>query len=202
MLVFRYALHNKKTWLDWKGEWWICRTNEININWYKITSRLFSGELKHVLFSRYKSRKGKISFTFKGRRRYIKPYIRIRKRWCRIRRRRGKITVRVRGRYRRFKLLRGTPAFRKGRKWRRIRYRGRISRRRRHQRRRKYLRKLRKLRRFRRYRRRMRRKRRRIRRSKRLSSSFMIYYRGKRRVVFRWKGRLTFRLGGKRRRIR
>lgn len=151
---------------------------------------------------KYKSRKGKISFRFRGRRRYIKPYIRIKRRWCRIRRRRGRVTVKLRGRYRRFKLIRGIPAFRKGRKWRRIRYRTRISRRRRRQRKRKYRRNLRRLRRLRRYRRRMRRRRRRIRRSRRRNSSFMIYYHRKRRVVFRWKGRLTFRLGGRRRRIR
>ena len=119
--------------------------------------------------------------------------------WRPTRRYRGKIRVLVGRRYRPIRFRRGRPAYRLRRRWRRIFYRYRKGQRIRHQRRRRFRRKKRRIR---RYRRRNRRRIRRLRRHRRRNSPFKIYYRGKTRKIFKWKGRLTFRLGGRRRRIR
>jgi len=154
------------------------------------------------LSTRYHPRLGKIFLLLRGRWRSIKrrPQFRIRRRWRPARRYRGRICVRIGQKYRRIGFRRGKPVYRVRRRWRRI-----IPRRRRKGRRirrRKYRRFRRKMRRVRRYRRRKRRRIRRIRRYRRRNSPFKIYYRRKTRKIFRWKGRLTFRLGGRRRRIR
>ena len=156
------------------------------------------------MYPRYENRRGKISFRYKRRWHYItsRPQFFIRRRWRRVRRYRGKISVRVRQTYRPVKLRRGIPVYRAQKSaWRRISNRRKGGRRRR-QRRRKYRRYRRRTRRMRRYRRRERRRVRRIRRLRRRNSPFKIYYRGMTRKIFKWKGKLTFRFLGRRRRIR
>lgn len=157
-----------------------------------------------LVFSRYRYRTGRIVIRYGRRWSYVKrrPQFLIRRRWCSTRRYRGKIRVRIGRKYRLIRLIRGRPVYRIRRKWRRIRYRRRKGRKGRRVRRRKYRRYRRKIRRIRRYQRRNRRRIRRIRRYRRRNSPFKIYYRKKTRKIFRWKGKLTFRLGGRRRRIR
>ena len=154
------------------------------------------------LSTRYRPRLGKILLRLRRGWTSIKrrPQFLIRRRWRPTRRYRGRICVRIGRKYRRIGFRRGKPLYRVRRRWRRI-----IPRRKRKGRRirrRKYRRFKRKMRRVRRYRRRKRRRIRRIRRYRRRNSPFMIYYRRKTRRIFKWKGRLTFRLGGRRRRIR
>ena len=152
------------------------------------------------VFYRYRSRKGRIVLRYRNRWRYLwRLQFFVRHEWRPTRRYRGKVGVLVRGKYRPIRFRHGKPAYRLRWRWRRITYRYRKGRRRRHRRRRRLRQKMRRIR---RYQRRNRRRKRRLRRYRRRSSPFLIYYRGKTRKIFRWKGKLTFRLGGRRRRIR
>ena len=150
---------------------------------------------------RYSNRKGTIVFRYQKRWRYLRRIqFLVKHEWRRTRRYRGKIRVFVGGRYRLIRFRGGRPAYRVRRRWRRISYRYRKKgQRSRRQRRRRFRRKRRRIR---RNRRRNRRRIRRLRRYRRRTTPFKIYYRGKTRKIFKWKGRLTFRLGGRRRRIR
>ena len=155
---------------------------------------------------RYRS--GRIIYFYRRKwNRVIRPpQVFVLRRWRTTKRYKGRISVRVGNRYRRIRLRRGRFLFRRNRKWRRLSYRPRRGRRLRQRRRRRHRRKRRryrrKLRRIRRIRRRNRRRRRRTRRYRRRTSPLKVYYGKKTRVIYRWKRRLTFRLGGQRRIIR
>lgn len=157
-----------------------------------------------LVFAINRYRNGRIVIRLRRRWRIVRsqPQFLIRRRWLGAKRYKGRITVVIRGRPIRIKFLRGRVYRRKGRRWRRIVYKRRKGQRRRRRRRRNIRRYRRKLRRIRRRRRRRRRRLRRIRRYRRFTSPLKIYYRGKTRLVYRWKGILTIRLGGQRRRIR
>lgn len=165
-------------------------------------SRICCKVTNHVSFLnlRYRNRKGTIALHYGKRWRHLRRIqFLVKHEWRRTRRYRGKIQVLIGGHYRPIRFRRGRPAYRLRRRWRQITYRYRKGRRRHRQRR---LRFRRKKRRIRRYRRRNRRRIRRLRGYRRRNSPFKIDYRGKTRKIFKWKGRLTFRLGGRRRRIR
>ena len=154
-------------------------------------------------YSRY--RRGKILIRYGKRYRVIRrqPQFLIKRRWRPSRRYRGTSRVKVGRKYRPIRFIRRRLVYRIGKKWRRISYRRRRKgRKRRRQRKRKYRRYRRKIRRIRRNQRRNRRRNRRIRRFRRRNSTLKIYYRKKTRIIYRWKGRLTVRLGGRRRKIR
>ena len=146
-------------------------------------------------------------------------FIRLRRKWNRIRRqpkvwafgkwrklirgKRKKIVVRIGRGFRRIKCRRGRLFLRtKNKRWSRLRPRNRTTRRKGRLRRRKirYLRK--KLRRIRRYKRRYRLQMRRLRRFRRKTSPLKLRYRNKTRFIYRWKRYWTVRVAGRRRRIR
>lgn len=146
-------------------------------------------------------------------------FIRLRRKWNRIRRqpkvwafgkwrklirgKRKKIVVRIGRGFRRFKCRRGRLFLRtKNKRWSRLRPRNRTTRRKGRLRRRKirYLRK--KLRRIRRYKRRYRLRMRRLRRFRRKTTLLKLRYRNKTRFIYRWKRYWTVRVAGRRRRIR
>lgn len=169
------------------------------MNYLSVEYRYIRSMSLCVLY-RYRYRKGRIVLLYGNRWRYLRRLqFLVRREWRPTKRYRGKIRVLVGGRYRPIRFRRGRPVYRLRKRWRRISYRYRKGRRPRRQRRRRLRRKMR---RTRRYRRRNRRRIRRLRRYRRRSSPFKIYYRGKTRKISRWKGKLTFRLGGRRRRIR
>lgn len=155
---------------------------------------------------RYRS--GRVLFYYRRKwNRIIRlPQVLVFRRWRTTRRYKGRTSVRLGNRYRRISLRRGRFLFRRNRKWRRLSYRPRRGRRLRQRRRRRHRRKLRryrrKLRRIRRLQRRKRRRQRRTRRYRRRTSPLKVYYGKKTRVIYRWKRRLTLRLGGRRRMIR
>lgn len=148
-------------------------------------------------YGRYENRTGRLSYWLGKRRRYIRsrPQFLIKRRWRLARRVRGKIRVRVGRGYQRIKVKRGRPLF-QARKptWKRSSYKRKKSRTLR-----RYMRRTRQLRRDRRRQRRVDRS---IRRRRRRISPLKIHYRGKTRKIYKWKGNLTFRLMGRRRKIR
>ncbi|XP_015755446.1 PREDICTED: uncharacterized protein LOC107334988 [Acropora digitifera] len=146
-------------------------------------------------------------------------FIRLRRKWNRIRRqpkvwafgkwrklirgKRKKIVVRIGRGFRRFKCRRGRLFLRtKNKRWSRLRPRNRTTRRKGRLRRRKirYLRK--KLRRIRRYKRRYRLQMRRLRRFRGKTTPLKLRYRNKTRFIYRWKRYWTVGVAGRRRRIR
>ena len=150
-----------------------------------------------LAYLRYENRTGRVSYRLRNRRRYItgRPQFLINNRWRRVTQHRGKVSVHVGLRYWRVKVKRGRPVFQARKStWKRLSYKRKKSR--------TFQRYIRRTRRLKRYRLRERRQDRRIRRKRRRISPLKIYYRRKTRKIYKWRGNLTFRLLGRRRKIR
>lgn len=162
-----------------------------------LQSKFQTTNLYFLAYLRYENRTGRVSYRFRNRRRYItsRPQFLINNRWRRVTQHRGKVSVHFGLRYWRVKVKRGRPIF-QARKptWKRLSYKSKKSR--------TFQRYIRRTRRLRRDRRRERRQDRRIRRKRRRISPLKIYYRRKTRKIYKWRGNLTFRLLGRRRKIR